>query len=135
MMLSLLITPFILVILSFLVKDSNISLVSRLLSFILIVDITTWKLLPQEFYYLRSASLDIMMFSTVFILRDNLRALFVGLPCILSFILNIYEQFSYYQTIFYEYRPYLQFVFMQAIILGLVVNCEWRTTWKTNTQK
>lgn len=131
---SLFITPIILLIMSFLVKDKNISLVNRLLSFILIVDILTWKLCPQEFYYMRSASIDIAMFSTVFLLRDKLRAILVGLPCVLSFILNIYEQFSYYQTPFYEYRDYLQFIFMQVIILGLIVNCEWRNTWKTNTQ-
>ena len=134
-MMSLFITPVILMIMSFLVKDSNISLVSRLMSFVLLLDIVTWKLVPQEFYYIRSSGTDILMFLTVFLLRDNLRSLLVGLPCVLSFVLNIYEQFSFYQTIFYDYRQYLQFIFMQTIVLGLVVNCEWRTVWKTNTQK
>ncbi len=134
-MFSLLITPVILVILSFLVKDRNISLVSRLLCLILLLDMVTYQIFKFEWFYIRYAFFDLLMFSTVFLLRDNLRSLLVGLPCVLSFMLNIYEQFSFYQTIFYDYRQYLQFIFMQTIVLGLVVNCEWRTVWKTNTQK
>jgi hypothetical protein len=132
----LLITPIILLIVSFFICNKDIVLVSRILAGIFIFDVFTWTLTPDSWYYIRSAITDLLMFSTVFIIRNHLAALGVGLACLISFILNVYEQFSYYQTIFYSYRPLIQFALTQLMIMSLLMDCRWRDICKkTNTQR
>lgn len=133
-MLYLLITPITLIILSYIIRDKDIVEVSRYLSAVLVLDIISWMLFATDFYYIRSALIDILMFIVVFQLSDVKKSLFVGIPCMLSFLLNIYEAFSYYQTIFYDFRPYIQFVLMQTMLWGLVYNCKWRKLWRTDSQ-
>jgi hypothetical protein len=125
-MMYLLITPITLMIISFLIRDKDIVEVSRYLSVVLILDILTWLLFQTDFYYIRSALIDILMFVVVFKLDDTKKSLIIGLPCMISFVLNIIEQFSYYQTIFYDFRPYIQFILIQIMLWGLVFNCKWR---------
>lgn len=134
-MMYLLITPITLMIISFLIRDKDIVEVSRYLSVVLVLDIITWIMFQTDFYYIRSALIDILMFVVVFKLDDVRKSLLVGLPCIISFLLNVTEQFSYYATVFYDYRPYIQFVLMQIMIWGLIYNCKWRKLCKTNSQK
>jgi hypothetical protein len=134
-MMYLLITPITLMIISFLIRDKDIVEVSRYLSVVLVLDILTWFLFPTDFYYIRSALIDILMFIVVFKLDDVRKSLLVGVPCIISFLLNVIEQFSYYATIFYDYRSYIQFILMQIMIWGLIYNCKWRKLCKTSSQK
>lgn len=125
-MMYLLITPITLLIISYLIRDKDIVEVSRYLSGVIILDIISWILFPTDYYYIRSALIDVLMFVMVFQLNSIGKSLLVGVPCIISFILNIIEQFSYYETIFYPYRPYIQFTLMQCMILGLIYGCRWR---------
>lgn len=135
-MLYLLITPITLLIISFLIRDKDIVAVSRYLVAVLSLDIVTWMLFPTDLYYIRSALIDILMFVIIFQLQDIRKSLVVGVPCIISFLLNIIEQFSYYETIYYPYRPYIQFILMQVMLWGIIYGCKWRTLCKkTNTLK
>jgi len=133
-MISLFITPVTLIILSLLIKDKDIVLVSRLLSFIMFIGLALHFILPPDVFYIKEASFDILMFATVFLLKDDVKAFLVGIPCVLSFLLNVHEQFSYYQTMFYPYREYIQFILLQIVLLGVVIDCKWRKLWKTNSQ-
>jgi hypothetical protein len=134
-MVSLLITPVTLLVLSLLIKDKDIVLVSRLLSFTMLVGLALHFILPPDLFYIKEASFDILMFSTVFLLRDDVKSFLVGVPCVLSFLLNVHEQFSYYQTMLYPYREYIQFILLQIVLLGVVIDCKWRKLWKTDSQK
>jgi hypothetical protein len=135
-MMYLLITPITLLIISYLIRDKDIVEVSRYLSGVIILDIISWILFPTYYYYIRSALIDILMFIVVFQLNNVRKSLLVGVPCMISFLLNIIEQFSYYETIFYPYRPYIQFALMQCVLWGLIYGCRWRQVCsKTHTLK
>ena len=134
-MISLFLTPITLLLLSFIIKDRDIVVVSRLLFFTLMVNTGFHFILPMDVFYLKEAVFDIIMFMTVFLLKDNFRSLLIGIPCFISFLMNIIEQFSYYQTIFYPFREYVQFLLIQTMFIGLVYNCKWRKICKTNSQK
>jgi len=131
----LLITPIILLIVSFFICNKDIVLVGRILAGTFIFDVFTCTLTPDSWYYIRSAVTDLLMFSTVFIIRNHLAAFGVGIACLISFVLNIYEQFNYYQTIFYPYRPFIQFALTQLMIMSLLMDCKWRDICKTASQK
>ena len=136
-MMYLFITPILLLLLSYLVRDKDIVEVSRYISFILFVDIFSWLAFPNvDYYYLRSALIDIAMFFAILGVKNSRRFLFIVIPISLSLFLNLYEHISYYQTIFYPYRQYIQFGLMQIMLWGLIVGCRWRNVCnKTHTQK
>lgn len=136
-MMYLLITPITLILLSYLIKDKDIVEVGRYISFILFVDILSWLVFPSlDFYYLRSALIDVAMFFAILGVKNSRRFLFITIPITISFFLNLYEHISYYQTIFYPYRQYIQFGLMQIMLWGLVVGCRWRNVCnKTHTQR
>ncbi len=129
-MLHLLITPVILIIVSFFICNKDIVVASRYLAAVFLFDILTWNYTPSDWYYIRSAVVDVFMFLSVFFVRNNLASLGVGIACVTSFTLNIYEQISYYQTVFYSYRGYLQFALTQLMVLSLLMDCRWRDLCK-----
>lgn len=134
-MLSLLITPFILLLISFLILDKDIVVVSRLIFCWIILDLVTWQIFGLDYFYLRAVLMDILLLTTVSTLLKGLRVYIVVIPIIISLLLNLYEHVSYYQTIFYPYRQYIQFGLMQIMLWGLVVGCRWRKVCnKTHTQ-
>jgi hypothetical protein len=138
-MISLLITPCSLLILSFLIKDKDIVLVSRLLFLALVANVLINPYVPQEYFYIKEALFDTIQYSFVFLLKDRLRYFLLGIPCVVSFLLNIYEAFSYYQTVFYPFREGIQFLLLQLIVVGLCLDAEWKIRRdickKTNTQR
>lgn len=133
-MMYLLVTPMLLLLVSYFIEDKDVVLASRLFALICLVDLVVWSYLLTDFYYIRSAIVDLLLFLLTFILRNHLVAFGVGVCCCISFVLNIYEQMSYYQTIFYAYREYIQFVLVQMSIFFLLVDCKWRKLWKTDSQ-
>lgn len=135
-MVSLLITPITLLVISFLIKNKDVVVVSRLLSLFLFLNISYHFGIGQEYFYLKEVLFDAVILSSAFLLRDRFRSYFIIVPCIISIILNLYEHVSYYQTIFYPYRQYIQFGLMQIMLWGLIVGCRWRNVCnKTHTQK
>lgn len=135
-MLYLFITPIILLLISYLIRDKDIVEVSRYISYILLLDIFSWFVFPTtESYYLRSVLIDIALFFAVLNIDNSRRFMVLATPIIISLLLNLYEHVSYYQTIFYPYRQYIQFGLMQIMLWGLVVGCRWRKVCnKTHTQ-
>ncbi len=136
-MLYLFVTPIILILISYIIRDKDIVEASRYISGIILLDILSWFLFPTEdYYYLRSALIDIVMFFAILGIQDSRRFVILTISIFISLLLNLYEHVSYYQTIFYPYRQYIQFGLMQTMLWGLIVGCKWRTLCKkTNTLK
>ena len=133
---TLLITPTVMFLLTFLILDKDVRLVIYTWVAIYLTDIIVWLLIGQDFYYIRSAITDVCMFMTVFLLKDDLKAMLIGVICFTSFGMNIYENWSYYQTWYYPYRDGIQWVLTQAICVSILVNCRWRQLCsKTKTLK
>lgn len=135
-MISLLITPITLLVISFLIKNKDVVVVGRLLSLFLMLNISYHFGIGQEYFYLKEVLFDIAILCSAFLLKDRFRSYFLIVPCIVSMMLNLYEHISYYQTIFYPYRQYIQFGLMQIMLWGLIVGCRWRNICnKTHMQK
>lgn len=135
-MISLLITPITLLVISFLIKNKDVVVVSRLLSLFLFLNISYHFNIGYDYFYLKEVLFDTVILCSAFLLKDRVRSYFIIVPCILSILLNLYEHISYYQTIFYPYRQYIQFGLMQIMLWGLIVGCRWRNVCnKTHTQK
>lgn len=134
-MLSLLITPLILFLISFLILDRDIAVVSRLIVCWILLDLFTWQVFGLDYFYLRAALMDILLTCTIASFIKGMRLYFVTIPITISLFLNLYEHVSYYQTVFYPYRHYIQFMLMQVMIWGLIYGCRWRKLCnKTHTQ-
>lgn len=134
-MLYLLITPIILLILSFIIVNRDIKVVSRLFSLVLVLDVLLLPIFNTDMYYIKYATFDCLMLIFSCILKSKVNRYIVASVCIISFCMNIYEHLSYYQTVFYNYRHNIQFALIQIMIFGLIYKCQWREFWKTNTQR
>lgn len=134
-MLSLLITPLILFLISFLILDRDVAVVSRLIVCWILLDLFTWQVFGLDYFYLRAAFIDILLACTVVSFIRGVRLYFVTVPITISLFLNLYEHVSYFQTMFYPYRHYIQSILMQVMIWGLIYGCNWRKLCnKTHTQ-
>lgn len=134
-MLSLLITPLILFLISFLILDRDIAVVSRLLVCWILLDLFTWQVFGLDYFYLRAALVDILLVCTMVSFVRGIRLYFVTTPIAISLFLNLYEHVSYFQTMFYPYRHHIQLILMQVMIWGLIYGCRWRKLCnKTHTQ-
>ena len=106
----------------------DVSVVSKALAVIFLIDVVTWPLVSNEYYFLRLAIIDLFMFMTVLWLKDDEQAFIIGTVCLLSFTMNIYEHWSYYATIFYDIRVYVQWILVQTIVAVLATNVAWSKT-------
>jgi len=131
---TLLITPLLMFLLTFCIQDKDVTLVIKTWVLIYLVDIVAWLILGHNFYYIRSAITDICMFATVFLLEDDLKSILIGVICFISFGMNIYEHWSYYQTWYYPYRESIQWVLTQLVCASILIDCRWRKLWRTDSQ-
>ncbi len=129
-MLTLLLTPLLLLVIAVMTDKKDVSVVSKALAVIFLVDIVSWPLVSSEYYFLRLAIIDLLMFVTVLWLKDDEQAFIIGTACLISFTMNIYEHWSWYATIFYDMRVYIQWFLVQTIVAVLATNVAWNKTFK-----
>jgi hypothetical protein len=128
------ITPLILFILYFLIEDIDIRKVCLGMSCIMLFDILTYYVTPSYLYYIRSCYTDVLTMYISILLVNKTKTYSILAICLFSIFMNMYEDMSYYQTIFFQYRDTIQFVMMQLIFIILLYKARWRKLYVTRRE-
>lgn len=132
-MITLLLTIIQAILLAFLIKDKDVRCALIAMAGVFFVNLLCYG---QPLFYIRMAGIDVLFCLSAYFLKDLYkRAILFGI-CLSSYAMNLYEHFSYYQTIIYPYRKEIQWCLVQMMYLTVLHNCKWRDLCKkTHMQK
>lgn len=132
-MITLLLTVMQALLLSYLVKDKDVKYTLIAMAGVFFINILMYG---YPLYYIRHAGLDILFCLSGYFLKDLYKRVILFGICLSSYAMNLYEHFSYYQTIIYPYRKEIQWCLVQMMYLTVLHNCKWRDLCKkTHTRK
>ena len=81
---------------------------------------------PVEWFYWKKALSDISLLYFCTKVGIDWKRYLVGSIILCSLSMNVYEGFSYYQTIIYPYRDVIQWWMVEIMFIILAWNCNWR---------
>lgn len=122
-MLELLTLPIQFLILAFIVKDSDVSNVSLLMS---VAFVFSYLTIGDPYFYVRNGLIDVYLTLAASFILDKKKRYLLYAICCTSLFMNIYEGMSYYQTIIYPYRDVIQWWMVEFMFIILAWKCEWR---------
>ncbi len=128
------ITPLVLFLFYIIIEDKDISKTCLGMSCVMLFDIFTYYATPDYFYYIRSCYTDVLTMYVSLLLVNKTKVYSIFTICLFSIFMNMYEDMSYYQTIFFQYRDTIQFVMMQLIFIILLYKARWRKLYVTRRE-